>query len=240
MRHLDFKSCPADPDVWMRAAKQPNGSNHYEYILLYTDDALVVGCNPETILRTELGRYFELKEESIGPPKIYLGGHVRKVTLDNDAEAWAVSSSQYVQATVKNVETFLATQERWRTPSKAETPLQTSYRPELDVTPELQPIEAAYYMSLIGILRWIVELGRVDICLEVSMMSSHLALPREGHLQSVLHIFTYLKKYHNTELIFDPSYPVIDESAFERRDWTSSKFGGVDGIKELPKNAPEP
>jgi hypothetical protein len=126
--------------------------------------------------------------------------------LDNDAEAWAFSSSQHVQAAVKNVETYLATQERWKMPSKAEMPLQTSYRPKLDFTPELQPIEAAYYMSLIGILRRIVELGQVDILLEVSMMPSHLALPQEGLLQSVFHIFTYLKKYHNTELIFDPSY----------------------------------
>jgi hypothetical protein len=69
MRHLDFKSCPADPDMWMQAAKQPDGSNHYEYILLYTSDALVVSCNPEVILRKELGRYFELKEESIGYPR---------------------------------------------------------------------------------------------------------------------------------------------------------------------------
>ena len=52
-----------------------------------------------------------------------------------------------------------------------------------------------------------VELGRVDVCLEVSMMSSHLALPREGHLEQVLHIFAYLKKYHNTELVYDPSDP---------------------------------
>ena len=49
-----------------------------------------------------------------------------------------------------------------------------------------------------------VELGRVDVCLEVSMMSSHLALPREGHLEQVLHIFAFLKKYHNTELVYDP------------------------------------
>jgi hypothetical protein len=53
--------------------------------------------------------------------------------------------------------------------------------------------------SLIGILRWIVELGRVDICLEVSMMSSHLVLPREGYLEQGFHIFAHLKKYHNTE-----------------------------------------
>ena len=97
-------------------------------------------------------------------------------------------------------------------PCKAETPMKTSYRPELDITPELDPILAAYYMSLIGILRWMVELGRVDICLEVSMMSSHMALPREGHLEQLFHIFLYLSKYHNTEMVLDPSDPVIDES----------------------------
>eukprot|EP00957_Ditylum_brightwellii_P148966 11341541-Ditylum_brightwellii.AAC.1 len=56
------------------------------------------------------------------------------------------------------------------------------YRPELDITPELSPIDSAYYQSLIGMLRWIVELGQIDICLEVSMMSSHLAMLREGHM----------------------------------------------------------
>ena len=64
-------------------------------------------------------------------------------------------------------------------PLHCNTPIQTSYEPELDITPELPLHEASYYMSLIGILRWIVELGRVDICLEVSMMSSYAALPQK-------------------------------------------------------------
>ena len=99
--------------------------------------------------------------------------------------------------------------------SKAETPLTTSYRPELDVSPELTPRDSAYYQSLIGILQWIVKLGRIDICLEVSMMSSHLAMPRKGHLDQVLHIFAYLRKYHNTELVYDPSDPVVELDVFE-------------------------
>jgi hypothetical protein len=129
---------------------------------------------------------------------------------------------------------------KWKLPNKAETPMQTSYRPELDVSPELGAIDASYYQSLIGILRWIVELGRVDICLECSMMSSHLALPREGHLHQVFHIFAYLKKYHNTELVFDPSDPCVNESDFELQDWTSSEFGHLQGQEELPPNMPEP
>ena len=242
MRHLNFESCLADPDVWMRPAKRSDGSDYYEYILLYTDDCLVLSENPEQLLRQELGRYFTLKEESIGPPKIYLGGSVRKVQLDNGVECWTFSSSQYVQAAVKNVEDYLSKRDddKWRLPAKAETPLRTTYRPKLNTTPELAPVEAAYYMSQVGILRWIVELGRVDICLECSMMSSHLALPREGHLQQVLQMFAYLKKYHNTEMVFDPSDPVVDESSFEKRDWTSSEFEHLQGVEQMPTNMPEP
>jgi hypothetical protein len=71
-------------------------------------------------------------------------------------------------------------------------------------------------------------------------MSSHLALPREGHFEQVLHIFSYLKKHHNAEMVFDPSDPDIHESDFERRDWTSSEFGHIDGEEVMPPNMPEP
>ena len=243
MRHLDFTSCPADPDVWMRPAMKADGSEYWEYILLYTDDALCISEHPERILRKELGRYFELKEESIGPPKIYLGGHVRKVELETGVNCWAFGSSQYVQAAVKNVENYLADchrtgDTRFSMPARANTPMRTSYRPELDVSPELQPKDASYYQSLIGVLRWIVELGRVDICLECSIMSSHLALPRFGHLEQVLHIFAYLKTHHNAEVVFDPTIPEIDPASFERKDWSTSEFGHLEFKEELPPNMP--
>eukprot|EP00957_Ditylum_brightwellii_P009634 725829-Ditylum_brightwellii.AAC.1 len=59
--------------------------------------------------------------------------------------------------------------------------MRVSYRPELDITPVLSLLDSAYYQSLIGMLRWMVKLGRIGICLEVSMMLFHLAMPREGH-----------------------------------------------------------
>ena len=242
MEFLNFKSCLADPDVWMRPAIKSDGNTYYEYILLYVDDALVVSENAESILRNELGRYFHLKEESIGPPTVYLGSRVRKVQLENGVWAWSFSLSQYVQSAIKNVEEYVGKSKNshLKIPSKAETPLTTSYRPELDVSPELTPRDSAYYQSLIGILRWIVELGRIDICLEVSMMLSHLAMPRKGHLDQVLHIFAYLCKYHNTELVHDLSDPVVEQDVFKQRDWTSSEFGAVQGKEEIPSNMPEP
>ena len=65
-----------------------------------------------------------------------------------------------------------------------------------------------------------MELGRVDINVEASVLSSHLAIPREGHMQELLNVFTYLKKQMNTEMVFDPSDPEIDMNSFQRQDWS--------------------
>ena len=98
-------------------------------------------------------------------------------------------------------------------------------------------------MIILSIADWYLTVDsqtwRVDICLKMSM-PSHLVLPCEGHLQQVLQIFSYLKYFHNTKLVYDPSDPVVDMSQFERRDWTSSEFGHIDGKGDLPPNMPQP
>ena len=109
----------------------------------------------------------------------------------------------------------------------------------MDVFPDLKPSEAAYFYSLVGILRWIIDLGRIDICTEVSMMLSYLELPREGHLSHLLQFFSYLRKFHNSELLLDPINPIIDISLFERKDCTSSDFENGDRKEELPTNMPQ-
>ena len=69
------------------------------------------------------------------------------------------------------------------------------------------------------------------------MMSSHTALPREGHLNHVIYIFSYLKSHHNSRLVLDPTYPHIDMSKFPWYNW--KQFYGQ--VKELvPDNAPKP
>ena len=239
MDMLGFKPCRADPDVWMRAAQRDDRFMYWEYVLLYTDDCLVISHKGEHVLREEIGKYFSLKEESVGEPNIYLGGKLRKVALENGLYAWVFGSSQYIKSAVANVEKYLDENGGAPLPRRSNTPLSYGYRPEVDITPELPPTDASHYMSLLGIFRWIVELGRVDICCEVSMMASHLAMPREGHLKEVYHIFAYLKAHHNAEMVFDPSTTEIDYSLFERKDWSTSEMD-LETKEELPSNVPEP
>ena len=72
-----------------------------------------------------------------------------------------------------------------------------------------------------------VELGQIDIFTEVIMMSSHLALSWKGHLEAVFHMFSYLKKHHNSEVVFDPSEPEIDMADSPREDWSLIIYGDV-------------
>ena len=236
MQHLGFTSCKADGDIWMRPTQKEDGQDYWEYVLLYVDDALCISERGKDVLQNEIGKYFYIKEGTIGPPNIYLGNKVSKVTLENGVEAWSFSSSQYVQAAVNNVEEYMKGKGS-SLPKKATSPIKQDYRPELDISPELNVSDAAYYQSLVGVLRWIVELGRIDITTEASMMASCMALPRAGHLEQVLHIFAYLKSHHNSEMVFDPTEPGIDDAQFVREDWSASVYGNVEETK--PSNMPE-
>ena len=62
MEHLKFQSSKADPDVWFRASKQKDGTPYHEYVLLYTDDCLVIMDNAKAIGREETGKSSTLKE----------------------------------------------------------------------------------------------------------------------------------------------------------------------------------
>ena len=63
MKHLGFHSSKADPDVCMRKSiRKDSRTLYYEYVLIYTDECLVISDQPESILRKEIGEYFKLKE----------------------------------------------------------------------------------------------------------------------------------------------------------------------------------
>ena len=203
----------------------------YGYVLLYTDNFLVVSENSESVLKEEIVRYLELKLDSIGPPSLYLGGHLQEMKLDTGTKAWDFRYTQYVQYSVKNVEGYLS-QKGKSFNTKVLDVLPKKYHQEIDISEELGAQEASYFQYLIGIIRRIVELGRVDICTDTIMMSSHLVLPRHGNLERLFHIFSYLNKHQNSEMLFDPTNPYVEMADFQHEDWGIIIFGDVK--EEMP------
>jgi hypothetical protein len=169
------------------------------------DDILCVHHDPGSPL-AKLDEYFKMKEGSIQVPTFYLGAKLKKNVLPNGVVVWGMSSSKYLQSAVQNVKEYLAALPGDQMlMKKAYDPFAGGYKPELDESPELDPTRANFYQSQIGILRWCVELGRIDIITEMSMLSTYLCLPCEGHLEAVFHVFSYLGLHHNARVVFDPT-----------------------------------
>ena len=149
-----------------------------------------------------INKYLPLKPESVSDPDMYLGAKLRQTQLPNGMWAWALSPSKYVNQAVKNCETHLKDNYdgKYSLPRKAENPFRMNYEPELDDSTPLDSETASYFQTLIGVMRWMVEIVRIDIATEVSILSSHLAYPREGHLDAALHIMGYPKAKHNSRI----------------------------------------
>ncbi len=148
----------------------------------------------------QFNKYLPLKPTLVGDPDIYLGAKLKETRLPNGIWAWGLSPSKYVTQAVKNCQTHLTEKlnGRYSIPAKAKNLFPGDYTPDTDVSEPLDPKCSSFYQHLIGVMWWMVELWCVDIATEVSMLSSYLALPLEGHLETTLHIMGYLHKKHNS------------------------------------------
>ena len=209
---LGFKSSKANCDVWLRPAVKGSGKEYYEYVMLYVDDVMVASHQATKVME-DLGRGIKYKDNKIEAPDSYLGAQLAQKKLSNGLKCWCMQGDKYVNAAIKNVEEAI-NKKSLKIPNKVRTPMDGTFIPELDETPELDSTNVKFYQELIGILRWATELGRADILHEVSILSQYQVSPRQGYLHQLLHIFGYLKNKPKMSLFMDPSLPNINYGDF--------------------------
>jgi hypothetical protein len=217
--------------VWLRKAVKGNGFEYYEMFFVSVDDILALSHRAKEAI-AEITQCFR---------RLYLVANISRVQLPAGREVWATSPKTYIQNSLLVVERFLSEDgEDYALRSNIKNLFPTGYKPEIDVTDELVSAElASRYMQFIGILRWAVEIGRINIYLEVSLLSQYQANPRLGHLEAIYHIFSYSTSHLDMgRLAYDSRRPDIDERIFHpQADW--KEFNG-DVEEELPPNMPEP
>jgi hypothetical protein len=121
-----------------------------------------------------------------------------------------MGSTKYVTESIRNVKRWLEDRGKYLK-TKASSVLPSGYRPELDTSAYCNDEDSNYYQQQIGVLRWAVELGRIDIFTEVSMLAAYTAAPRQGHLNALFHVYAYLNKHSRSRIVFDDSYIRIDD-----------------------------
>ena len=92
------------------------------------------------------------------------------------------------------------------------------YKPEMDTSDFCTPDQHQFYQHMIGIMRWMIDIGRLYITTEVSLISCYLIQPRKGHLIQVLHMFSYLKTHQSMDLCYDPTKIKVNETTTNQQD----------------------
>ena len=149
---------------------------------------------------------------------------------------WAFESTSYVKKAIVDLEKELKEADLKLLPN-LKTPLASGYRPELDLLPELGSKQLNYYQGLNEILRWICEIGRIDVLMPVSLMSQYLLSARQGRLEQVFHMFAYLKHHPRSTMVFDDTIPTFRGERFVRCD--RSEFY-PEAAEAIPENMPMP
>jgi hypothetical protein len=139
------------------------------------DNILIISHDPNQAM-TAIRLTYRLKEEPT-PLKTYLGATIKEWHIPGDIQhVWSMNSQHYIKEAIRCLEMELQKSGKALI-GKPKVPTQHGYRPELDTSPLLNDDQANYYASLIGVLRWAVELGHINIHIYMALLSSYLAQP---------------------------------------------------------------
>jgi hypothetical protein len=102
----------------------------------------------------KLDKYFTLKPFSVGDPSMYLGAKLKLTQMSNGVLAWGMSPTKYIKEAVSNCKKHLKLNygSRYVLPTQVANPFAMGYEPELDETPALDPEQALYFQSIIGVM----------------------------------------------------------------------------------------
>jgi hypothetical protein len=65
---MNYVTCVANLDVWMKAKVKPTGDKYWEFILIYSDNIPIMLHEPHVVMLGLMKAYM-LKEGSVAKPK---------------------------------------------------------------------------------------------------------------------------------------------------------------------------
>lgn len=225
LRDMGFIPTRFDRDVWIRLNSD---GKTYEYICSYVDDFMIFSRDTKKIME-EIQKVYTIKDD--GPPEYYLGNNYK---LHNGR--FSVGCKKYIKDVLGRLQDIHGEFVNRRRPCEKEVHL------ELDQSPLLSVTQHQQYQQMIGILNWIVALGRMDIAYATASLARFVAAPRQTHLQHAKYVFGYLKKCPNKRMIVDSRDPIYEygEQFLSRDYYRKMRNIYPNAVEEIDDEFPDP
>ena len=170
LRDMNILPSKVDPYIWLR--KAPN-LRCYENIAVYIDDLCIAPEFPSPNIQIFKSKYhLKLKGDC-------------KLTYHLGADSFEDPDGSFVSQTKKYIDQLADTYKRLFNddpPKGYKTPVDKKDHPELDTSEILEGDMAAKNPTMLGLLQWLVTLGRFDLHAKAATMSRFKATPRQGHM----------------------------------------------------------
>ncbi len=196
LQEMGFTPTRYDRDVWMRLRETNDG---YDYICTHVDDFKIVGKDPSKWMR-RIEQTFLVKES--GPRDYYLGNNYK---YHDGLNVWTYGCDKYAAEALRRVEAEFGILAKEKTPMPTKD---DQAHPEVDTSPLLGLDDHRKFQMLLGMLQWMVTIGRPDLCHAVTSLNRFGACPREFHLELAVRVFGYIKMFPTRQLAID-SHPFI-------------------------------
>jgi hypothetical protein len=135
------------------------------YISTYVDDFLITEKDPLVYMK-QLQEVYKIKDPKV--PDSYLGA----TYTGHPGEKWGINAKDYIKEGIRQIEKRLGITLR-----EEKTPIKTNNYPEEDTSNILGNEMHREYLSIMGMLQWVVSLCRIDICYAVLSLSRFCAFP---------------------------------------------------------------
>ena len=135
--------------------------------------------------------------------------------MPNGVIVCAMSPILHIKIVVENCKVYIAEHlgGKNRLPKMAGNPFAGKYVSKLETSPDLQPEGCLIFQSLIGVMRWTVELGHG--CYNQGLDDDVIVGIGQGVSWRLLHVMAYLCQNYNSRLAYDLTYLEIDCSQFK-------------------------
>ena len=147
------------------------------------DDVPAISLDPRSVSEGLKGGTVKFENDKIKTPEMCLGAKLQKKSM-NGIPCWAITSEECIEAAVDTVKASIAKSE-WLITKGAGTPMNITFVPKLDNSPEPAPNDITLHQEMIGMLWWATELGRVDILHEILILSQCQAALRENQVKQL-------------------------------------------------------
>ena len=219
LRSLGFEPTRYDRDVWMRLRDDSSG---YDYICTHVDDFKIVAKDPQSWIE-RLTAVFLIK--SHGPRDYYLGCNYK---YHDTEKMWTYGCQTYCNEAIERVERIFGSIAKESTPLPVD-----NCHPETDTSPLLDLAGHRQFQMLLGMIQWLVTIGKPDLCAAVTSLNRFAAAPRERHLELAIRVFGYIKTVKDKNIAID-SRPLVQSR-------TSPDFTALrpDFLKDYPNAVEE-